>query len=114
MDSGSGVQDNELFDELIIEFVDSLEGYLQRMDDFVASKDLDALGREAHKLKGCSGTLGFQKIRLRSELLEHQVRAAFWEEIEPSVAGLWEEIRAVNIDHIRERFLLSKSSGSAS
>ncbi|MCC9603155.1 Hpt domain-containing protein [Stieleria sp. JC731] len=108
MDSGSSVQDNELFDELIIEFVDSLRGYLERMDSFVESKDLEALGREAHKLKGCSGTLGFQKIRLRSELLEHQVRAEFWEEITPSVKGLWDEIGDVNIDHIRERYALTQ------
>ncbi|MDM4014749.1 Hpt domain-containing protein [Roseiconus lacunae] len=103
MESGSQVQDNGLFDELIIDFVDSLDEYIHHFDDFVESKDLESLGKEAHKLKGCSGTLGFQRIRLRSELLEHQVKAALWEEIIPSIEGIREEIQAVDIEHIRQR-----------
>lgn len=59
--------------ELVEVFAADARGSLERMRGCARSGDADALVREAHRLKGTSGTLG--ALRLAGECLEIERRA---------------------------------------
>ena len=67
--------DNPRFANVISRFVDRLGGQLQAMDVAYSDRDMEALAKLAHWLKGAGGTVGFDVFNEPAAELELAAKA---------------------------------------
>jgi HPt (histidine-containing phosphotransfer) domain-containing protein len=67
--------DNSRFANVISRFVDRLGGQLQAMDVAYSDRDMEALAKLAHWLKGAGGTVGFDVFNEPAAELELAAKA---------------------------------------
>jgi CheY-like chemotaxis protein len=80
--------DDEVFCEIVVEFIDRLEEQLQAMQRAWDAGDLAELSRLAHWLKGSGGTAGFPVFTQPAKRLGAMLKANQVDEIEALLAEL--------------------------
>ncbi len=60
-------------EELKHHFLNSLPGFIERMDKIIKAKDFDELKRACHKLKANAGNFGFEKVAQLSKEVEKAI-----------------------------------------
>lgn len=84
--------DRALLEELLRLFVDECQGTLQQIRDSWSSRDVHALGRLAHTLKGSSANVGANGVSEAAFALERMARSGSMENAVQLIAGLEREI----------------------
>lgn len=74
------VRQDPSFTEIVVEFVEGLDGRLKAMDEALRGNDLDALRAAAHRLKGSGGGYGYAILTERAAELERHAEAQSLEE----------------------------------
>ncbi|MEO4046000.1 response regulator [Pseudomonas sp. CAU 1711] len=92
----------ELYLRLLHKFAAGQAGFVDRLRHLLAAGELEGAEREAHSLKGLAGNLGALDLAAQAALLEsaikderHDELGALLIELEQSLAGLVEAIRAL-------------------
>jgi HPt (histidine-containing phosphotransfer) domain-containing protein len=94
---------NEAFElELLQTFVDDTQIHLQELVSAIKRQDRQALGREAHHIKGASANLGLIQIQALADELERQSMQTSFQ----STTALLPELQAA-VQEI-ERYLLTR------
>lgn len=109
-ESSAFTVEEELFDELIIDFVDSLPEWWQQISELAIQRDFESLNHQAHKLKGCAGSMGYDHLSKRSRLLELQSALENESGVDKLVGEIREAIESIDIAPIRERFRRANES----
>jgi len=74
--------DVDIYKELLNDFVTELPGKLENLWSQYKNKDMDALGRAAHNMKGVSANLGALQLSEHAQRLEKQVTQGYTESVE--------------------------------
>ncbi len=83
-----GAGQAEVVEELIQLFLTDTADRIAQLQDAFARRDLDALKRLAHSLKGSSSQMGEDRMAGLARLLEEQLSDAALEQSEPVLADL--------------------------
>ena len=73
LDYDTGIKEfgsKEVLEEVISDFLESMKNQIQHMEDALIKKDLEALRRESHTIKGGAGTLLATNLQLAARQLE--------------------------------------------
>ena len=62
--------DDDGFREIVIDFVDRLDGRLKGVQEAIRSADFETVAKEAHWLKGAGGTVGYAAFTAPAQALE--------------------------------------------
>ncbi|MBL1379000.1 aerobic respiration two-component sensor histidine kinase ArcB [Zobellella iuensis] len=76
----------------LLSSVDLLEqmadGYLARLNQFMAQKQQEGIVDEAHKIKGAAGSVGLKRIQLLAQRIQSPELPDWWEQVEAWAAEL--------------------------
>jgi CheY-like chemotaxis protein len=93
----SSLGDNPRMQAIIPEFVDGLPGQVRMMTDLLERKDLAALQKVVHQLRGASGGYGFEPITEPANRAEESIKAGNApESIAAEIKSLIEVIRRID------------------
>lgn len=79
--------EEELLPELP-RFFENYEADLNQLRDFLEERNAEDIRRTVHRIKGSSGSWGFNEIQDAAVALEDAAEAEDWETIEPSLETL--------------------------
>ncbi len=83
--------------ELLEFFVDGLPEFAKRLEESLGRKDIEALCREVHSIKGTGGNFGFMELSRHAFVVEDEIRSeSNWAVIQEKVQSLIGMIRRVN------------------
>ena len=91
--------EDEVFAEIVVEFVDYLRDLLEKMNSAAASENWQDLSQLAHSLKGAGGPAGFDDFTEPSRLLETAAKSEQLESIPESIASLHELAARIQVPH---------------
>jgi len=111
IDRGDGIQsfdptaglkqvggDEEMFHELLADFVTELPRKIENMEKYLDERDMDGLSRSAHNLKGVSSNLGVLQLSQHAGRLENSSSEGYTELLRNEM----KEIKAFSDDFIRD------------
>jgi len=100
--------DEELFRDLLTDFVKELPLRVSNLEKSLAERDMDGLSRGGHSLKGVSSNLGALQLSQYAGMLENRVSEGYNELVMKDV----ETIRAISNEFVRDasNFLGKESS----
>lgn len=90
--------DEEMFHELLADFVAGLPRKIGNMEKHLDERDMDGLSRDAHNLKGVSSNLGVLQLSQHAGRLENSSSAGYTELLRSEL----KDIKAVSEDFIRD------------
>ena len=85
--------DADIYKELLRDFVAELPGKLENLWSNYKNKDMDALSRAAHNIKGVSANLGALQLSEHAQRLEKQVTQGYTESVEDLLADISSTIK---------------------
>ena len=77
--------DLEVYWELLNDFIDELPDKIDKIQQFYDAKDLDALARAAHNLKGVSANLGILQLSKYADRLDKQTTAGYTDDLAQTI-----------------------------
>ncbi|HEY2412071.1 MAG TPA: response regulator [Pirellulaceae bacterium] len=80
--------DDVEFCEVIVEFVDQLEGKLAALNEALADADLARIGELAHWIKGAGGTAGFDELTAPATALEKAAKQCQADKLGPLITDM--------------------------
>ncbi|HSG42621.1 MAG TPA: response regulator [Anaerolineales bacterium] len=90
--------DEEMFHELLADFVAELPQKLENMKKHLDEKDMDSLSRDAHNLKGVSSNLGVLQLSQHAGRLENSSSEGYTKLLRNDL----KEIKAISENFIRD------------
>ncbi len=102
------------YHELIQEYVEGLPAQVERLEAAMRERDIEALRRELHDIRGTAGGLGFRPLTdIAADLGNRAKSACEMVEIESKVRGLIEAIQCVEGFDEQSRHAVEASDGQA-
>jgi len=90
--------DEEVFRELLADFVKELPQKIRNIERFFTKRDMDSLSRSAHNLKGVTSNLGVLQLSQHAKKLENTAGQGYTE----SVIPIMEEIKEISDKFIQD------------
>ena len=84
------VREDASFADIVVQFVEGLEGRLARMEEAMRTSDFEALRVAAHQLKGSGGGYGYPILTERARELEQFARSKTLDDCANALAELKE------------------------
>ncbi|RLS52970.1 MAG: response regulator [Planctomycetota bacterium] len=81
------MEDSE-FREIVIRFVDRVDGQIKKMRAAMTDRDAQQLAQLAHWLKGAGGTVGFGLLSEQARSLEESVKTRQWDSAAEQLASI--------------------------
>ncbi len=78
----------ELVETLLVDLTDDAGGRVARMQELLASGEMDELRKEAHTLKSSSGTLGLKVVSEQAAIIEKKLVTGEGPDVAPIVPTL--------------------------
>jgi len=92
------VREDASFADIVVQFVEGLDGRLARMEEAMRAGDFEALRTAAHQLKGTGGGYGYPVLTERAKELEQFAKSRTLDECANALAELKETCERVVVD----------------